>query len=102
MRFLPVFLDLKAGAHRFSWARGELALAKLRLLLRPERVCAGMRRRRPRSGGRSADDAAQVEIAAGDPLTADLTGVIAVLCAGAGDVGVAWRRGRVRSVFPSM
>ncbi len=32
---------------------------------------------------------ARIEFAAGDPLTADLHGVIAVLCAGAGDVGVA-------------
>ncbi|MFX5550605.1 hypothetical protein ABTD75_18450, partial [Acinetobacter baumannii] len=29
------------------------------------------------------------EIAQGDPLAADLKGVIAILCAGAGDVGVA-------------
>ena len=30
-----------------------------------------------------------IEQAEGDPLTADLVGVIAVLCAGAGDIGVA-------------
>ena len=35
------------------------------------------------------DDAARIELAQGDPLTADLNGVIAILCAGAGDIGVA-------------
>ncbi len=34
-------------------------------------------------------DAARIEIAQGDPLTADLKGVIAILCAGAGDIGIA-------------
>ena len=32
---------------------------------------------------------ARIELAKGDPLAADLRGVIAVLCAGAGDIGVA-------------
>src|SRR5262249_56641769 len=32
---------------------------------------------------------ARIEFAKGDPLAADLTGVVAVFCAGAGDVGVA-------------
>src|SRR6202000_2182860 len=40
-------------------------------------------------GGLDAQSAARVERATGDPLTADLSGVIAVLCAGAGDIGVA-------------
>ncbi|MCC8943451.1 uroporphyrinogen-III C-methyltransferase, partial [Bradyrhizobium sp. Arg68] len=35
------------------------------------------------------DDAARIERAAGDPLAADLSDVIAVLCAGAGEIGVA-------------
>ena len=39
--------------------------------------------------GLDAGEVARIELAAGDPLTADLNGVIAVLCAGAGDVGVA-------------
>jgi uroporphyrin-III C-methyltransferase/precorrin-2 dehydrogenase/sirohydrochlorin ferrochelatase len=39
--------------------------------------------------GLDAADAARIELAEGDPLTADLTGVIAVLCAGAGDIGPA-------------
>src|SRR5262249_33686003 len=33
--------------------------------------------------------AAGVELASGDPLTADLAGVVAVFCAGAGEIGVA-------------
>src|SRR5216683_1201656 len=36
-----------------------------------------------------AGDPARVEFATGDPLAADLSGVIAILCACAGDVGVA-------------
>ena len=32
---------------------------------------------------------ARIELAKGDPLAADLVGVIAILCAGAGDIGVA-------------
>jgi uroporphyrin-III C-methyltransferase/precorrin-2 dehydrogenase/sirohydrochlorin ferrochelatase len=39
--------------------------------------------------GLAAADAARVELAEGDPLTADLRGVIAILCAGAGDIGIA-------------
>ena len=41
------------------------------------------------SAGLNPPDAARIELADGDPLTADLTGVIAILCAGAGDVGPA-------------
>ncbi len=39
--------------------------------------------------GLAAEEAARIEIAQGDPLAADLKGVIAILCAGAGDIGVA-------------
>lgn len=89
MRYLPVFLDLQAGPVLLI-GTGELAVAKLRML-----VSAGAR---VRWYARSADDdvsglegaqAAQVELVKGDPLAADLTGVVAVFCAGAGDVGVA-------------
>ena len=87
MRFLPVFLDLKAGPLVLVGS-GELALAKLRLL-----SAAGARVRWYVVGGDGAEakqfSAEQVEIASDDPLTANLDGVIAVLCAGAGDVGVA-------------
>ena len=40
-------------------------------------------------GGLAAADAARIEPAEGDPLTADLSGVIAILCAGAGEIGPA-------------
>jgi uroporphyrin-III C-methyltransferase/precorrin-2 dehydrogenase/sirohydrochlorin ferrochelatase len=36
-----------------------------------------------------AADTARIELAKGDPLAADLSGVIAILCAGAGDIGTA-------------
>jgi uroporphyrin-III C-methyltransferase/precorrin-2 dehydrogenase/sirohydrochlorin ferrochelatase len=37
----------------------------------------------------NAADAARIEFARGDPLAADISGVIAILCAGAGEIGVA-------------
>ncbi|MFG3757263.1 NAD(P)-dependent oxidoreductase, partial [Klebsiella pneumoniae] len=85
MRFLPVFLDLQAGSILLVGA-GELAQAKLRLLL-----AAGAQVRWHALDGRY--DASGQEVLAGvtrdedDPLTTDLTHVIAVLCAGAGPVG---------------
>jgi uroporphyrin-III C-methyltransferase/precorrin-2 dehydrogenase/sirohydrochlorin ferrochelatase len=39
--------------------------------------------------GLDAVDAARIELATGDPLAADLRGVIAILCAGAGELGPA-------------
>jgi uroporphyrin-III C-methyltransferase/precorrin-2 dehydrogenase/sirohydrochlorin ferrochelatase len=89
MRFLPVFLDLQTGPVLLLGA-GELARAKLRLL-----VAAGARIRWHTTdgdhdlSGLGAAEVARVELASGDPLTADLTGVIAILCAGAGDIGTA-------------
>jgi uroporphyrin-III C-methyltransferase/precorrin-2 dehydrogenase/sirohydrochlorin ferrochelatase len=89
MRFLPVFLDLQTGPVLLVGA-GDLARAKLRLL-----AAAGARIRWFATDGHHdvrglADaDAARIEFAEGDPLTADLSGVIAILCAGAGDVGPA-------------
>jgi uroporphyrin-III C-methyltransferase / precorrin-2 dehydrogenase / sirohydrochlorin ferrochelatase len=86
MQFLPVFLDLEAGPVVLVGA-GDLALAKLRVL-----ASAGARVRwyaTPVGSPLEPQIAARVELAAGDPLTADLAGVIAVVCAGAGDVGVA-------------
>jgi uroporphyrin-III C-methyltransferase/precorrin-2 dehydrogenase/sirohydrochlorin ferrochelatase len=87
MRFLPVFLDLQAGPVLLVGA-GELARAKLRLL-----AAAGARIRWYATdgnhdvGGLDSADAARIELAQGDPLAADLSGVIAILCAGAGDIG---------------
>jgi uroporphyrin-III C-methyltransferase/precorrin-2 dehydrogenase/sirohydrochlorin ferrochelatase len=89
MRFLPVFLDLQSGVVLLIGA-GELVRAKLRLL-----ASAGARVRWYATDGDhdltglAAADAARIELAKGDPLAADLSNVIAILCAGAGDIGVA-------------
>jgi uroporphyrin-III C-methyltransferase/precorrin-2 dehydrogenase/sirohydrochlorin ferrochelatase len=89
MRFLPVFLDLQTGPVLLVGA-GDLARAKLRLL-----GAAGARVRwyaidgHHDLSGLQPAEAARVELANGDPLAADLSGVIAILCAGAGDVGAA-------------
>jgi uroporphyrin-III C-methyltransferase/precorrin-2 dehydrogenase/sirohydrochlorin ferrochelatase len=89
MRFLPVFLDLQTGPVLLIGA-GDLAQAKLRLL-----AAAGARIRWYATDGHhdlsgiEPGDAARVELAGGDPLAADLKGVIAILCAGAGDIGPA-------------
>ncbi len=89
MRFLPVFLDLQAGPVLLVGA-GELARAKLRLL-----AAAGARIRWYATDGNhdvsglDSAAAARIELAEGDPLAVDLTGVIAILCAGAGDIGTA-------------
>src|SRR6201994_413754 len=87
MRYLPIFLDLKRGVVLLGGS-GDLARAKLRLL-----TSAGARVRWYATGGDrdlgglSADEASLVELAAGDVVAADLDGVIAVLCAGAGEIG---------------
>src|SRR6476660_2402389 len=89
MRYLPVFLDLQSGPVLLVGA-GDLARAKLRLL-----AAAGARVHWYATDGNhdvsglDAADATRVELAQGDPLAADLSGVIAILCAGAGDIGVA-------------
>src|SRR5258708_31753652 len=87
MRFLPVFLDLKAGPLVLVGG-GEFAHAKLRVL-----SAAGARVRWYVAGEdkSAANEFAteQVELAKGDPLTDSFDGVIAVLSAGAGEVGVA-------------
>jgi uroporphyrin-III C-methyltransferase/precorrin-2 dehydrogenase/sirohydrochlorin ferrochelatase len=89
MRFLPVFLDLQAGPVLLIGA-GDLARAKLRLL-----AAAGARIRWYATDGNhdlsglEPADAARIELAQGDPLAADLSGVIAILCAGAGEIGTA-------------
>ena len=87
MRFLPVFLDLQTGPIVLV-GQGELAQAKLRLLL-----SAGAQVRWYATDGNhdlsgfGEAAAAQVEAAQGDPLTVELSNVIAVLCAGAGETG---------------
>jgi uroporphyrin-III C-methyltransferase/precorrin-2 dehydrogenase/sirohydrochlorin ferrochelatase len=89
MHYLPIFLDLQTGPVLLVGA-GELVRAKLRLL-----TAAGARIRwYATSGdhdisGLDPADAERIQFAQGDPLTADLTGVVAIFCAGAGDIGVA-------------
>jgi uroporphyrin-III C-methyltransferase / precorrin-2 dehydrogenase / sirohydrochlorin ferrochelatase len=89
MRFLPVFLDLQAGPVLLVGA-GDPARAKLRLL-----AAAGARvrwyatDRHHDVAGLNPTEAARIEFAKGDPLAADLSGVIAILCAGAGEIGTA-------------
>jgi uroporphyrin-III C-methyltransferase / precorrin-2 dehydrogenase / sirohydrochlorin ferrochelatase len=89
MRFLPVFVDLQKGTVLVAGA-GELVRAKLRLL-----AAAGARVRWYATdgdhdlSGLQASDVARIERGEGDPLLADLAGVIAVVSAGAGDVGIA-------------
>jgi uroporphyrin-III C-methyltransferase / precorrin-2 dehydrogenase / sirohydrochlorin ferrochelatase len=88
MRFLPVFLDVQRGVVMLVGA-GDLARAKLRLL-----ISAGARVRWFATDGNHdlaglGLEAAQIEFAAGDPLTDELKGVVALVCAGAGDTGVA-------------
>ncbi len=89
MQFLPVFLDLRAGPVLLVGA-GELARAKLRLLL-----AAGARVRFSATDGNfdisdfDAGASSRIERVAGDAIAADLTNVIAILCAGAGEIGEA-------------
>src|ERR1700691_3091049 len=89
MRFLPVFLDLQAGPVLLVGA-GELARAKLRLLAAANaRVRWYVTDGDHDVSGLETTDAARIELAEGDPLTADLGGLIAILCAGAGDIAPA-------------
>jgi len=89
MRYLPVFLDLQTGPVVLVGS-GELALAKLRVL-----TAAGARIRwfatPPAHDARGLEPAqlARIDFARGDPLVADLAGVVAIFCAGAGELGVA-------------
>ena len=89
MRYLPVFLDLQTGPVVLI-GTGEMARAKLRVL-----VAAGARIRwyapsdQHDAHGLEPSQLARIEFAKGDPLAADLAGVVAVFAAGAGDAGVA-------------
>jgi uroporphyrin-III C-methyltransferase/precorrin-2 dehydrogenase/sirohydrochlorin ferrochelatase len=89
MKFLPVFLDLRAGPILMVGA-GDLVRAKLRLLLAAEaRVRWHATDGEYDVHGFAPADVSRIERIIGDPLHADLSGVIAVLCAGAGEIGVA-------------
>jgi uroporphyrin-III C-methyltransferase / precorrin-2 dehydrogenase / sirohydrochlorin ferrochelatase len=89
MRFLPVFLDLQTGPVLLVGA-GDLARAKLRLLAAAgAHVIWYATDGNHDVSGLEPAAAARIEPATGDPLAADLGGVIAILCAGAGDIGPA-------------
>lgn len=87
MQFLPIFLDLKTGPV-FLLGAGDLARAKLRLLL-----AAGARVRFAAIDGNhdvsefAPEAVSRIDFVTGDLIATDLTGVIAVLCAGAGHIG---------------
>ena len=86
MRYLPIFLDLRSGPILLVGG-GDFVRAKLRLL-----VAAGARVRwyatdGDRDLGGLAMPTARSSIATAIRSTADLAGVIAVFCAGAGDLG---------------
>lgn len=88
MQYLPVFLDLKTGPVLLVGA-GELVRAKLRVLLAAGARIRWLATDSDYNLSGLDDPGRQVETVDYDPLTADLSGVIAVLCAGAGDLGVA-------------
>jgi uroporphyrin-III C-methyltransferase / precorrin-2 dehydrogenase / sirohydrochlorin ferrochelatase len=88
MRFLPIFLDLQTGPIVLIGA-GELVRAKLRLLLAAGATVRWHATDGDYSLGPDGGGADRIQSIAGDPLAADLTGVIAILCAGAGDLGEA-------------
>jgi uroporphyrin-III C-methyltransferase / precorrin-2 dehydrogenase / sirohydrochlorin ferrochelatase len=89
MRYLPVFLDLQTGPVLLVGS-GELVRAKLRVLLAAEaRIRWYAAEGQHDAHGLEPAQLARIEFAKGDPLTADLTGVVAIFCAGAGDAGVA-------------
>lgn len=85
MRFLPIFLDLQAGPVLLVGA-GDLVRAKLRLLLSAGARVKWFAVDGDYDSGLDREVAGRVEHA-GDPLTADLKSVIAILCAGAGELG---------------
>lgn len=89
MRYLPIFVDLQTGPILLVGA-GELVRAKLRLLL-----SAGAPRIKwfatdgDYDAGVDDQAAARIERLDTAPLEADLSGVVAILCAGAGALGEA-------------
>src|ERR1700742_1201850 len=88
MRYLPVFLDLQTGPVVLVGA-GELALAKLRVLTAAGARILWYATSTHDAHGLEPSQLARIDFAKGDPLTADLAGVVAVFCAGAGDAGIA-------------
>ena len=103
MRFLPVFLDMKTGPIVLVGG-GAFAQAKLRLLIASEAhvrwyVTTSDDAHLRDEAATPAASSPLIEIASGDPLADSLDGVIAVFCAGAGDVGIAVAaRARARGI----
>jgi uroporphyrin-III C-methyltransferase/precorrin-2 dehydrogenase/sirohydrochlorin ferrochelatase len=88
MKFLPIFLDTHAGPILLVGA-GDPVRARLRLLLSAEaRVHWHATDGDFTVTGLDAASASRIERVETDPLTADLSGIVAVFCAGAGEIGV--------------
>ncbi len=89
MNWLPVFLDLRRGEVLLVGG-GELARAKLRTLLAAQaRVRWHVTDGDHDLAGLDAAAKARITFDPQDPAAIDLGGVIAVLCAGAGEAGLA-------------
>jgi len=88
MKWLPVFLDVRRGSVLLVGG-GELVRAKLRILLAAQaRVRWHATDGDHDLAGLDSVTASRITFEARDPARIDLSGVIAVLCAGAGDVGL--------------
>jgi uroporphyrin-III C-methyltransferase/precorrin-2 dehydrogenase/sirohydrochlorin ferrochelatase len=99
MKFLPIFLDSQAGPILLVGA-GDPVRARLRLLLAAEaRVRWHATDGDFAVAGLDAIAASRIERVAADPRTADLSGIVAVFCAGAGEIGITVAaRGRAAGV----
>ncbi|WP_439924056.1 siroheme synthase CysG [Nitrobacter sp. JJSN] len=88
MKFLPIFLDSQAGPILLVGA-GDPVRARLRLLLAAEaRVRWHATDGDFAVAGLDAAAASRIERVEADPRIADLSGIVAVFCAGAGEIGV--------------
>ena len=89
MKFLPIFLDLHAGPILLVGA-GDPVRARLRLLLAADaRVRWHATDGDFAIAGLDAAATSRIERMDADPRTADLSGIVAVLCAGGGEIDVA-------------
>jgi uroporphyrin-III C-methyltransferase / precorrin-2 dehydrogenase / sirohydrochlorin ferrochelatase len=87
MRFLPVFFDLSAG-HVVLIGSGAQAIAKLHLL-RASGANVRWYAQHPDVAEElvaASHYAGRIEIAIGEPAAADLTGALAIVCAGGRDL----------------
>lgn len=89
MKFFPIFLDLHAGPILLVGA-GDPVRARLRLLLAADaRVRWHATDGDFAIAGLDAAATSRIERVDADPRTIDLSGIVAVFCAGAGELGVA-------------